>query len=158
MEFTHLNDKGEAYMVNVGDKAVTARAATACATMRMRPATLDALQNGTLKKGDAIAAARIAGILAAKQTAALIPLCHPIPIDSVTIDITPQPPDCLRIVAFAHTTYKTGIEMEALTAASVAALTVYDMCKAIDRSMAIENIRLLEKSGGHSGLWAAKTV
>ena len=147
---THLNENGEANMVDVGEKAVTVRTATAYARLRMQPATLQALLTAQLKKGDGLAAARIAGILGGKRTSDLIPLCHPIPIDKIDIRFQ-QESDCtLGIYADAKCTYKTGIEMEALTAASVAALTTYDMCKAIDRGMVIEEIKLLKKTGGKS--------
>ena len=147
---THLNENGEAVMVDVGEKAVTTRTASAAATVRMQPQTLRKLLAADLKKGDGLSAARIAGIMGGKKTSELIPLCHNIPIDRITVDFE-QPDDTrLRIVAHAKCTYKTGIEMEALTAASVAALTIYDMCKAIDRGMVIEDVRLLEKHGGKS--------
>ncbi len=151
MELTHLDENGQARMVDVGEKAETRRFARAFAAVRMRPGTLRALLEGNLKKGDALAAARIAGITAAKRTWELIPLCHAIPIESVQVDFEPDGEDRLLIYTSARCTYKTGIEMEALTAAAVAALTVYDMCKAIDRGMAVEEIRLLEKTGGKSG-------
>ena len=147
---THLNENGEANMVDVGEKAVTTRTATAYARLRMQPATLQALLTAQLKKGDGLAAARIAGILGGKRTADLIPLCHPIPIDKLDIRFEQEGSNALAIYADAKCTYKTGIEMEALTAASVAALTIYDMCKAIDRGMVIEEIKLLEKTGGKS--------
>lgn len=151
MELTHLNEKGEAVMVDVGGKDFTVRTAEAFAKIKMQPATLSALIKNELKKGDGLAAARIAGIMAAKKTFELIPLCHNIPIEKVTVDFENNGTDELYIHSFAKCTYKTGIEMEALTAASVAALTVYDMCKAIDRGMVIEEIKLLKKTGGKSG-------
>ena len=151
MELTHLDEKGNAVMVDVGDKDVTRREARGYARVRMRPETLRALLDGNLKKGDALATARIAGIMAAKRTFELIPLCHSIPIESVRIDFENNGRDALYIRSRLTCSYKTGVEMEALTAVSVAALTVYDMCKAIDRGMTVENIRLLEKSGGKSG-------
>ena len=151
MELTHLDEKGNAVMVDVGDKDVTRREARGYARVRMRPETLRALLDGNLKKGDALATARIAGIMAAKRTFELIPLCHNIPIESVKIDFEDDRAECLFICSTLRCSYKTGIEMEALTAASVAALTIYDMCKAVDRGMTIEEIRLLEKSGGKSG-------
>ena len=150
MDLTHLDEKGRARMVDVGDKAVTRRAAAAGAVLRMKPETLRALLEGTLKKGDALAAARIAGIMAAKRTWELIPLCHSIPIEHAAVEFEPLGDDRLSIRAELRTEYRTGIEMEALTAVSVAALTVYDMCKAIDRGMVIEEIKLLEKTGGKS--------
>ena len=150
---THLDARGQARMVDVGDKAVSARVAVASVSVRMKPETLK-LATGGAKKGDVLAAARIAGIQAAKRTGELIPLCHPLPLDSVSIDITPvTKPAALRIEATARTTAKTGVEMEAMTAASVAALTIYDMCKAADRGMVIENLQLEYKSGGKSGTW-----
>ena len=150
-DFTHLNENGEAVMVDVGEKAFTERTARAFAKVKMKPETLKALINSELKKGDGLAAARIAGIMAAKKTFELIPLCHNIPIETVKIEFDNNGTDELYIHSFAKCTYKTGIEMEALTAASVAALTVYDMCKAIDRKMVIESIKLVEKTGGKSG-------
>ena len=151
MELTHFNKDGEALMVDVGEKAVTERTAEAQAKIKMQPETLTALLNNALKKGDGLAAARIAGIMAAKRTFELIPLCHNIPIESVKVEFENNGRDELYIHTFAKCTYKTGIEMEVLTAASVAALTVYDMCKAIDRGMVIEEIKLLHKTGGKSG-------
>ena len=147
---THFNENGEANMVDVGEKAVTVRIASAYARLKMQPATLQALLTAQLKKGDGLAAARIAGILGGKRTSELIPLCHPIPIDKLDIRFEQESNSTLGIYADAKCTYKTGIEMEALTAASVAALTIYDMCKAIDRGMVIEEIKLLEKTGGKS--------
>ena len=151
MDLTHLDEHGAARMVDVGDKDVTQRTAEAAATVKMQPETLRKILSSELKKGDALAAARIAGIMAAKRTFELIPLCHNIPIESVKIDFDNNGRDELYIRSRLTCSYKTGIEMEALTAVSVAALTVYDMCKAVDRGMAIEEIRLLEKSGGKSG-------
>ena len=147
---THLNQEGEAVMVDVGGKEVTVRTAAAYARIRMNRETLEALLKADLKKGDGLAAARIAGIMGAKKTSELIPLCHNIPIDKITVDFERESDTTLGITVRAKCSYKTGIEMEALTGASVAALTVYDMCKAIDRSMVIEEIRLLEKTGGKS--------
>ena len=147
---THLNEQGEAVMVDVGGKDVTERTARAYARLRMRPETLRALLKANLKKGDGLSAARIAGIMGAKQTGTLIPLCHNIPLDAVNVDFERESDETLGIFVRTKTSYKTGVEMEALTAASVAALTVYDMCKAIDRGMVIEEIRLLEKHGGKS--------
>ncbi len=150
MELTHLDEKGRAVMVDVGAKEITRRTAKACACLCMQPETLSALLQGNLKKGDAFAAARIAGITAAKRTFELIPLCHNIPIESVNIEFENNGKDRVYIFADLRCSYKTGIEMEALTAVSVAALTVYDMCKAIDRAMVIEEVKLLEKTGGKS--------
>lgn len=147
---THINEKGEAVMVDVGEKPVTQRTAAAYARIRMQPQTLTALLAADLKKGNGLAAARIAGIQGAKQTSSLIPLCHILPLESVTVDFEPESSCTLGIVVRTKCTYKTGVEMEALTGASVAALTIYDMCKAIDRGMVIEEIRLLEKHGGKS--------
>ena len=151
MDLTHLDEHGAARMVDVGGKDVTQRTAVAAATVKMQPETLQKILSAELKKGDALATARIAGIMAAKRTFELIPLCHNIPIESVNIDFDNNGRDELYIRSRLTCSYKTGIEMEALTAVSVAALTVYDMCKAIDRGMVIEAIRLLEKSGGKSG-------
>lgn len=152
-DFTHLNERGEANMVDVADKPVTTRHARAQAWVVMQPATLQALEAQALAKGDVLGVARIAGISAAKKTADLIPLCHPLALTKVTIDFELRPPNGLHIRAEARVTGQTGVEMEALTAASVAALTVYDMCKAIDRGMSIERVALLSKSGGRSGDW-----
>ncbi|MEG1524279.1 MAG: cyclic pyranopterin monophosphate synthase MoaC [Clostridia bacterium] len=151
---THVNEKGEAHMVDVSEKDITHREASAQSTVRMRPETLALIVDERTKKGDVFAAARIAGILAAKRTWELIPLCHNIPIETVTVDLMAVPPDCVRIVASACCNAKTGIEMEVLTAASVAALTVYDMLKAVDRGMRITDVMLLHKSGGNSGDYA----
>jgi cyclic pyranopterin phosphate synthase len=147
---THLDARGAARMVDVGGKPVTAREAVAESIVTMAAATLDALREGRAPKGDVLAAVRLAGIAGAKRTSELVPLCHAIPIDSVAIEITLLAPDHVRIAARARTHARTGVEMEALTAASVAALTLYDMLKAIDRAMTIET-RLLEKRGGRSG-------
>ena len=147
---THINANGEVDMVDVGGKSVTERTAKAYARVRMAPATLEKLLNSQLKQGDGLAAARIAGIMAAKKTADIIPLCHTIPIDKIDIDFEKESETSLGIFSFAKCTYKTGIEMEALTAVSAAALTIYDMCKAIDRGMSVEEIKLLEKTGGKS--------
>ena len=151
MDLTHLDETGAARMVDVGDKDVTQRTAEAAATVKMQPETLQKILSAELKKGDALAAARIAGIMAAKRTFELIPLCHNILIESVRIDFDDNGRDELYIRSRLTCSYKTGIEMEALTAVTVAALTVYDMCKAVDRGMVIENVRLLEKTGGKSG-------
>ena len=149
-DFTHFNEQGRAKMVDVGEKAVTRRSAKAFAKLVMEEETLRKLLASELKKGDGLAAARIAGIMGAKHTSDLIPLCHNIPIDSVEISFDNNGKNELYITSVAKCSYKTGIEMEALTAVSVAALTVYDMCKAIDRKMEIREIRLLEKTGGKS--------
>jgi cyclic pyranopterin phosphate synthase len=150
-KLTHFDAEGRAVMVDVGDKPVTSRAATARARVVMQPATLVMIRAGTAKKGDVLGVARLAGIMAAKRTAELIPLCHPLPITNVTIDLEPTGGDTVEISATVKTTGQTGVEMEALTAASVAALTVYDMCKAVDRAMRIEGLRVVAKSGGKSG-------
>ena len=150
MELTHINSKGEAVMVNVGEKEITQRTAQACGIIEMKQETLQKLLGADLKKGDGLAAARIAGIMGAKNTSTLIPLCHNIPIESVEIEFESISKTRLKITSFAKCSYKTGIEMEALTAVSVACLTVYDMCKAIDREMVIKDIRLLKKTGGKS--------
>jgi cyclic pyranopterin phosphate synthase len=150
-KLTHFDAEGRAVMVDVGGKPVTDRAATARARVVMQPATLAMIRAGTAKKGDVLGVARLAGIMAAKRTADLIPLCHPLPITNVTIDLEPTGEDTVEIAATVKTTGQTGVEMEALTAASVAALTVYDMCKAVDRGMRIEGLRVVAKSGGKSG-------
>lgn len=151
MELTHLDEKGAARMVDVGGKDITQRTASAQAVITMKAETLCAIVDGTAPKGDVFACARIAGIMAAKKTSDLIPMCHPIPIDSVKVDIEPISDTQVRLVSTLRCTHKTGIEMEALTAVSVAALTIYDMCKAIDRGMQIDEIFLLHKDGGKSG-------
>lgn len=150
-EFTHLNKQGEATMVDVADKPVTHRTARAEAILRMAPETLTALTEQSLAKGDVLAVARIAGIQGAKQTSALIPLCHPLMLSKVGVEFELKPPNALRIETYCRMSGTTGVEMEALTAASISALTVYDMCKAIDRAMVIETIQLLEKTGGQRG-------
>ncbi len=149
-KLTHLNARGEAHIVDIGGKAVTARRAVARATLEAQPATIDAIIGGTLKKGDALAVARIAGIMAAKKTSDLIPLCHPIALNTVEVDITAEG-NTLVILATAETSDRTGVEMEAMTAAAVAALTLYDMAKGIDRAMRVTAVELMEKSGGKSG-------
>ena len=151
---THLDDKGQARMVDVSDKAVTAREAKAMAVIHMQPETLAMIVEGRHKKGDVMATARIAGIMAAKRTPDLIPMCHPLMITSVKVELTPDLNNhCVVIEASCKTVGQTGIEIEALTAASVAALTLYDMCKAVDRGMVIDQVQLLEKKGGKSGHW-----
>jgi cyclic pyranopterin phosphate synthase len=150
--FTHFDAAGNAAMVDVSAKPVTDRTATARARVAMEPATLAMIQAGTAKKGDVLGVARIAGIMAAKRTAELIPLCHPLPISAVSVELTADAAgSAVEIAATVRTTGQTGVEMEALTAASVAALTVYDMCKSVDRSMRIEALRLTHKAGGKSG-------
>ncbi|MCZ6887453.1 MAG: cyclic pyranopterin monophosphate synthase MoaC [Gammaproteobacteria bacterium] len=150
---THINEAGEASMVDVSDKAVTGRVAVAEATLSMASDTLSQIVDGTVPKGDVLAVARIAGIQAAKRTSDLIPLCHPLSITKVTVEFEPVDAETLRITALCKVTGQTGVEMEALTAASIAALTVYDMCKAIDRGMTVERVRLMRKAGGKSGPW-----
>ena len=149
-EFTHLDQSGHAHMVDVGDKAVTRRRAVARATVTMNPATSQAIVSGALPKGDVLAVARIAGIQAAKRTSDLIPLCHPLMLSKVSVDLTVRE-GAVDIEAIVETTGQTGVEMEALTACSVAALTLYDMCKSADKAMVISEMALWEKSGGRSG-------
>jgi len=149
---SHLDESGRARMVDVGAKTDTERVAVAKGEVRMRSATLNLIQAGAIKKGDVLAIAQIAGVMAAKRTADLIPLCHPLPLTQVVVDLELDPAlPGVRITATARTVGKTGVEMEALTAVSVAALTVYDMAKAAEKTMKIENIRLVEKHGGRSG-------
>ena len=156
-ELTHLGAQGEAHMVDVSAKAVTEREAIAAGRVVMQPATLEIVRKGDAKKGDVLGAARIAGIMAAKRTHELIPLCHPLAITKVEVDLTPNAKlPGIEVRARVKVSGRTGVEMEALTAVSVACLTVYDMTKAIDRGMRIENIRLIEKSGGRSGHYRAK--
>lgn len=151
MELTHLNEHGEAAMVDISGKPASLRMAEAYAAVLMKASTLDMIMDGSAPKGDVLACARIAGIMAAKRTAELIPLCHPIALTHISVDFAPKGPDRLEIRTRAACTGSTGVEMEALTAASLAALTIYDMCKAVDRGMEIINIGLLKKSGGQSG-------
>ena len=151
LQLSHIDQKGNAHMVDVGDKPITARMAIAQAEISMQPETLARICQGTMPKGDVFACARIAGIMAAKRTFELIPMCHPLPIESVSVDFEIEKPGRVRVKAMLQCSWKTGIEMEAMTAASVAALTVYDMCKAVDRGMEIKNICLVEKAGGKSG-------
>ncbi len=153
---THFDDAGQAHMVDVGDKAATRRTATAGGWIRMRPETLDLIRNGRADKGDVIGIARVAAIQASKRTAELIPLCHPIALSRVTVEFQFDA-DAPRLGCRARCecTGPTGVEMEALTAVQVGLLTVYDMCKAVDRGMVIEDVRLLEKHGGKSGSWTA---
>ena len=153
-KLTHLDESGKARMVDVGAKQPTQREAVASGRIRMSPDALAAIRDGQVPKGDVLAAARIAGIMAAKKTAELIPLCHPLALDSVTLDFTLEA-DGVRATASARLTGKTGVEMEALTATSVALLTIYDMAKAIDKGMIIDGVRLIAKRGGKSGDWTA---
>jgi cyclic pyranopterin phosphate synthase len=153
-KFTHINANGEAQMVDVSDKDNTTREAKAGARVVMQAETLELIVSGSNKKGDVLAVARIAGIQAAKKCSDLIPLCHPLMLSKVSVELTPNNEKCcIDIIATAKLNGKTGVEMEALTAASIAALTVYDMCKAVDRFMRIDNVQLIEKKGGKSGHW-----
>jgi len=154
---SHLDERGRARMVDVSEKAGTRREAEAAGRVVLAPSTLERIQSGGVPKGDVIPVAELAGVMAAKRTGELIPLCHPLPLTHVEVHVEPDPErSCLEIRAVARTTGPTGVEMEALTAVAVAALTVYDMCKAADREMRIEAVRLLRKSGGRSGAWAAE--
>ncbi len=150
-ELTHINEKGEARMVDVSPKDDTIREAIVTGGVRMKPETLDKIKQNQMKKGDVLATARIAGIMGGKKTPDLIPLCHTILVSEINIDFEFIGDDFIKITALAKSTGKTGVEMEAMTAAAVSALTIYDMCKAIDRGMSIENIGLQKKSGGKSG-------
>jgi cyclic pyranopterin phosphate synthase len=154
-KLTHLDESGAARMVDVGGKPATARSATAEGRISMSPETLVAVREGSGPKGDVLATARIAGIMAAKKTGELIPLCHPLTLDAVTVDFAFEE-EGVRVTATASLTGKTGVEMEALTAASVALLTIYDMAKALEKGMSIEGVRLLAKTGGKSGDWRAE--
>ena len=156
-KLSHLDEKGEARMVDVSDKAVTPRSAIAEGFVDMRPETLALIETGQAKKGDVLATARIAGIMAAKKAHELIPLCHPLPISKASVDFEPmREPAGIRVVAEVKVTAQTGVEMEALTAVSVACLTIYDMLKAADKTMSFSGIRLLEKTGGRSGTYRAE--
>ena len=156
MALTHFDDKGAAHMVDVSGKPVTARIAVARGAVRMSAETLDLITEGRAKKGDVLAVARLAGIMAAKRTADLIPLCHPLPITRVSVELTPDPAlPGIIVEATVKTGGQTGVEMEALTAVSVACLTIYDMVKAVEKSMVIEGIRLILKDGGKSGRFEA---
>jgi len=156
-KLTHLNAKGEARMVDVSNKSITQRSARAEGFVAMRPATLVLLETGTAKKGDVLATARLAGIMAAKKTHELIPLCHPLAITSANVDFEVSREPCgVRVVAEVKVGGQTGVEMEALTAVSVACLTIYDMLKAADKAMTLSDIRLLEKTGGRSGSFRAE--
>ncbi len=156
--FTHLDSKGNARMVDVGAKKITARTATATGRIEVSKATLKAIQSGGIEKGDVFSVARLAGIMGAKKTPDLIPLCHPLALNSVKVELNAAKDGvaAIDITATCKVTGKTGVEMEALTAVSVAALTVYDMCKAADKSMRITDIRLTHKAGGRSGVYKAK--
>jgi cyclic pyranopterin monophosphate synthase len=150
-DFTHFDEQGASRMVDVGGKPTSRRTARASGVVRMQPETLTAIVGGAIVKGNVLDVARVAGIMAAKRTAELIPLCHPLPLDAIQVDLEPEGETGLRVEATVTTTARTGVEMEALTAVSVAALTVYDMCKSADRAMRIEQIQLEEKSGGARG-------
>ena len=152
---THFDAEGRAVMVDVSDKPATTRLAIARGRVVMAPATLETIRAGGIGKGDVLGVARLAGIMAAKKTSDLIPLCHPLALSSVKLELVPVAPDAVEIEARVKTTGPTGVEMEALTAVSAAALTVYDMCKAIDRGMRLTDIRLIHKEGGKSGVWDA---
>ena len=151
-KLTHTDERGQARMVDVAAKAETHRRAVATALIRMKPATLAMIVEGRAPKGDVFAVARIAGIMAAKRTSEVIPLCHPLSLTHATVELEPVA-EGVRITAAVETDGKTGVEIEALTAASVAALTLYDMCKAVDRGMTVEGLGLLSKEGGKSGIW-----
>ena len=152
LHLTHLDEHGSAKMVDVGDKDVTSREAVALGHVSIQPETLRLIKEGLMKKGDVLTIAQLAGIMGAKKTSELIPLCHPLPLDRVEVDLELNEAEKrINITATAKTTARTGVEMEALTAVSVAALTLYDMCKSVDRSMRIEAVRLIKKSGGRSG-------
>lgn len=157
-KLSHINERGEAQMVDVTEKSVTSRQATAEATVNMKSQTLELILSGGHKKGDVLAVARIAGIQAAKKCSDLIPLCHPLALTGIDIDFFPDTQtNTLRIETTCKLSGQTGVEMESLTAASVAALTIYDMCKAVDKGMVISDVRLLEKQGGKSGHWQAES-
>ena len=152
LHLTHLDDQGNAKMVDVGDKDITSREAVARGHVSIQPETLQLIKEGLMKKGDVLTIAQLAGIMGAKKTSELIPLCHPLPLDRVDVDLElDEKEGRINITATAKTTARTGVEMEALTAVSVAALTLYDMCKSVDRGMRIEAVRLGKKSGGRSG-------
>ena len=152
-ELTHLNAKGEAAMVDISEKDVTSRIARASAVIVMAAETMDQILDGQLHKGDVLAVARIAGIQAAKKCADLIPLCHSLALNKVRVDFEKIAPNRLKVIVEARVSGKTGVEMEALTGASIASLTVYDMCKAIDKNMSVTELKLLSKTGGKSGDW-----
>lgn len=153
-QLTHLNEQGEAHMVDVSDKDKTERVAIAQAIISMKSETLNMISEGSHKKGDVLAVARIAGIQAAKQCSNLIPLCHPLMLTSIKVDCeADEKNSCVRITTRCKLNDRTGVEMEALTAASIAALTIYDMCKAVDKGMVVSEVKLLKKTGGKSGDW-----
>ena len=153
-KLTHLDEQGRARMVDVGAKEITERVCTARAEVRMARATLDAITSGRAPKGDVFATARLAGIMAAKRTGEWIPLAHPMPLDGVEVLLEADPEaECIRVEATVRANWRTGVEMEAMVAVSAAGLTIYDMCKAIDRGMSVTEVRLVRKSGGKSGVW-----
>jgi cyclic pyranopterin monophosphate synthase len=156
-KLSHLDEQGRARMVDVSEKDVTSRIATACGTILMRPETLALILDDKIEKGDVFSVARVAGIMAAKKTSELIPMCHPLNITSIEVELTPgETPPRVDIEASVRVSGKTGVEMEAMTAVAVAGLTIYDMCKAVDREMTIGEIRLVKKSGGKSGTFIRK--
>jgi cyclic pyranopterin phosphate synthase len=152
-EFSHFDDQGASRMVDVGAKAVTERRAVASGVVRLQTSTLRLIRDRKLAKGDVLEVARLAGIMAVKRTADLIPLCHPLPVDAASVDFSFPDDASIRILATVQCTGKTGVEMEALVAVSATALTIYDMCKSVERGISIERIQLEEKSGGRSGVW-----
>ncbi len=163
MKLSHVDEKGHARMVDVGDKADTQRQAVARGRVLMKPSTLALIQEGGLPKGDVLAVAQVAGIMAAKRTHELIPMCHPLLLNHIQLEFAPEPSPAeetglavITITATVRTTGKTGVEMEALTAVALAGLTIYDMCKAVDRGMQLDAVRLVEKSGGKSGQWVGE--
>ncbi len=160
-ELTHFDDTGASRMVDVSEKEITLRTARASGCVRMKPATLDLIRDRRLAKGDVLEVARLAGIMASKRTGELIPLCHPLGLDAVELSVSPEPPETIRVEARVKSVGRTGVEMEAMVAVSIACLTIYDMCKAVDRDMVIGAIQLEEKSGGRRGHYhrpeAAKT-
>ncbi len=156
-KLTHLDEQGRASMVDVGDKDITRRVAVARGAIHMKPETLQLIIEGNVKKGDVITIAELAGVMAAKRTADLIPLCHPLALNKIDVTCSPNPDQsCVDIEATVHVSGKTGVEMEALTAVSVAGLTIYDMAKAVDRSMRLSDVRLVYKEGGRSGVYEAQ--
>jgi cyclic pyranopterin monophosphate synthase len=157
VKLSHLDDQGQARMVDVSEKEITSRIAVARGSIHMRPETLTLILEDKIEKGDVFSVARVAGIMAAKRTPDLIPMCHPLNITAVEVELTPEEKPCrVEIEATVRVSSKTGVEMEAMTAVSVAALTIYDMCKAVDREMSIGEIRLVKKSGGKSGTFIRK--
>ena len=155
-KLTHIDADGEAKMVDISEKKETERVAIAIGKITMKPETLNLIQQGKVKKGDALSVARLAGIMGAKKTSDLIPLCHPLALNAIEVELSPKPTDnSIEIKASCKVKGRTGVEMEALSAVSIAALTIYDMCKAVDREMTIGNIRLIKKTGGKSGFFEA---